>query len=123
MGQADYEEWFESVDIGSVPVSAVAFVVADLYRDLFEVWILRSSPLILSLMVGGFTASWTEDTSGQPEMADPGPRRWHGNLLWPTATRPTLFVRLHPSLSRDRGGDPALKTQSVSFCNELISSF
>jgi hypothetical protein len=46
MGQVDYEEWFESVDIGSVPVSAVAFVVADLYRDLFEVWIFRSSPLI-----------------------------------------------------------------------------
>jgi uncharacterized membrane protein len=44
MGQVDYEEWFESVDIGSVPVSAVAFVVADLYRDLFEVWIFRSSP-------------------------------------------------------------------------------
>lgn len=42
MGQVDYEEWFESVDIGSVPIGSVAYVVADLYRDLFEVWVLRS---------------------------------------------------------------------------------
>ena len=42
MGQVDYEEWFESVDIGSVPLSAVAYVVADLYRDLFEVCVPRA---------------------------------------------------------------------------------
>lgn len=35
-GLVDYEEWFESVDIGSVPLSSVTYVVADLYRDLFE---------------------------------------------------------------------------------------
>lgn len=45
MGQVDYEEWFESVDIGSVPLSAVAYVVADLYRDLFEVCVPRAPVL------------------------------------------------------------------------------
>jgi hypothetical protein len=44
VGQVDYEEWFESVDIGSVPLSAVAYVVADLYRDLFEVCVPRARP-------------------------------------------------------------------------------
>jgi hypothetical protein len=37
MGNFDYEEWFESPDIGSLPLSVVAFVIADLYRKLFEV--------------------------------------------------------------------------------------
>jgi hypothetical protein len=112
MGQVDYEEWFESVDIGSVPIGSVAYVVADLYRDLFEVRILRSRLLILDLIVWGSndTASWAEDTSCQSRMADPGPRRQHGNLLWPTATHSTLLVRLHPRLSGDRGGYSALKT-------------
>ena len=72
MGQVDYEEWFESVDIGSVPIIAVANVVADLYRDLFEVCILRSRFLTLDLIVG-VTASWAEDTSGQSGISDPGP--------------------------------------------------
>ncbi|KAN0113731.1 hypothetical protein V8E52_007384 [Russula decolorans] len=35
-GQLDYEEWFESVDIWSMPVSSVAYILADLYRGLFE---------------------------------------------------------------------------------------
>lgn len=111
MGHLDYEEWFESVDIGSVPISAVTYVVADLYRGLFEVRVVRFCPLILVLTVGT-TASWTKDTSGQPGMADSGPRRWHGNLLWPTATHSTLFIRLHPSLSGDRGGNPALRLKT-----------
>jgi len=42
VGHVDYEEWFESVDIGSVPLIAVAYVVADLYRGLFE----RAGPRI-----------------------------------------------------------------------------
>jgi hypothetical protein len=50
MGHLDYEEWFESVDIGSVPISAVTYVVADLYRGLFEVWVVRSRPLIFVLI-------------------------------------------------------------------------
>lgn len=37
MGNFDYEEWFESADIGSVPLNIVAFLIADLYRKLFEV--------------------------------------------------------------------------------------
>lgn len=52
MGHVDYEEWFESVDIGSVPLSAVAYVVADLYRDLFEVCVPRACPF-LGLTGGG----------------------------------------------------------------------
>ena len=44
MGHVDYEEWFESVDIGSVPLSSVAYVVADLYRGLFEVSVPRARP-------------------------------------------------------------------------------
>ena len=44
MGHVNYEEWFESVDIGSVPLSSVAYVVADLYRDLFEVRVPRARP-------------------------------------------------------------------------------
>jgi len=36
MGNFDYEEWFESADIGSVPLNIVAFLIADLYRKLFE---------------------------------------------------------------------------------------
>lgn len=71
MGHVDYEEWFESVDIGSVPLSAVAYVVADLYRDLFEVCVPRACPF-LGLTGGGsgYTASWTDDPCGQPRMAD-----------------------------------------------------
>lgn len=37
MGNFDYEEWFESADIGSVPLNVVAFLIADLYRKFFEV--------------------------------------------------------------------------------------
>lgn len=37
MGNFDYEEWFESADIALVSLGQVAFVIADLYRDLFEV--------------------------------------------------------------------------------------
>ena len=37
MGKFDYEEWFESADIGSMPVNIVAFLIADLYRKFFEV--------------------------------------------------------------------------------------
>ncbi|KAI9452522.1 hypothetical protein F5148DRAFT_1370368 [Russula earlei] len=46
-GHVDYEEWFESDDIGSVSLGDVAYVVADLYRDLFErvgPWIRGVSP-------------------------------------------------------------------------------
>ncbi len=78
MGHVDYEEWFESVDIGSVPLSSVAYVVADLYRDLFEVSVpLAPALLFLGLTGGGsgYTASWTEDPSGQPGMADSITRR------------------------------------------------
>jgi len=70
---------------------------------------------VLSFFLGligggsGYTASWTEDPSGEPKMADSVTRREHGNLLWATATYPTLFLRLCPSLSGDRGGDPALR--------------
>jgi hypothetical protein len=46
VGHVDYDEWFESVDIGSVPLSSVAYVVADLYRDLFEVCV--PTALVLS---------------------------------------------------------------------------
>lgn len=59
--------------MGSVPLSAVAYVVADLYRDLFEVCVPRARPfLLLGLMGGvvGLIASWTEDPSGEPGMAD-----------------------------------------------------
>jgi len=35
-GHFDYEMWFESLDIASVPLRQVAYVIADLYRDLFE---------------------------------------------------------------------------------------
>ena len=37
MGNFDYEEWFESADISSVPLNIVAFLIADLYRKFFEV--------------------------------------------------------------------------------------
>ncbi len=75
MGHVDYEEWFESVDIGSVPLSGVAYVVADLYRDLFEACVIRPHPSCLGLTVGdlNYTASWTEDPSGEPGMADSVP--------------------------------------------------
>jgi hypothetical protein len=80
VGQVDYEEWFESVDIGSVPLGAVAYVVADLYRDLFEVCVPRARPFLLLDLIGGgsgypYTESWTEDPSGQPGMADSITRR------------------------------------------------
>jgi hypothetical protein len=59
--------------------------------------------------VRGNTASWAEDPSGQPGMADSVTRGQNGNLFWPTSTYPTLLLRLCPSLSGDRGGNPALK--------------
>ncbi len=37
MGSADYEEWFDSIDIASAPLGEVAGIIAELYRDLFEV--------------------------------------------------------------------------------------
>jgi hypothetical protein len=40
--------WFESLDIASVPLRQVAYVIADLYRDLFEVRVPRSVFLLLS---------------------------------------------------------------------------
>jgi len=35
-GRVDYEEWFDSIEIASAPLSEVACVIAELYRDLFE---------------------------------------------------------------------------------------
>jgi hypothetical protein len=37
VGRVDYEEWFDSVEIASAPLGEVACVIAELYRDLFEV--------------------------------------------------------------------------------------
>ncbi len=74
----DYEEWFESVDTGSVLLSTVVYIVADLYRDLFEVRVPVPCPSSSLGLIGGgsvYTASWTEDPSCHPGMADSVLRR------------------------------------------------
>jgi hypothetical protein len=84
-GNFDYEEWFQSADIGSVPLRVVAFVIADMYRKLFEVrgessqLAFHSSSLFLDLTVFRFlvldhTASRSVVEGNQSEMADQTPR-------------------------------------------------
>jgi hypothetical protein len=92
LGHVDYEEWFDSSDIASASLGDVACIIAELYRDLFEVRASLIRVLVWSNHSSVHVASRTEDKGCQQGLADPASGRGCGNLLWPVTTCPALFL-------------------------------